>query len=77
MFATMSLPQVVTAGVLAPGATRLEPVVRGVGKAGPIQFRVNRLHANPAPALDKDNYVARLWAYLAVQVMSGDPVILL
>ncbi|XP_037800888.1 inter-alpha-trypsin inhibitor heavy chain H3-like [Penaeus monodon] len=59
--------EVVTAGVLAPGATRLEPVVRGVGKAGPIQFSVNRLHANPAPALDKDNYVARLWAYLAVQ----------
>ncbi|XP_063605893.1 inter-alpha-trypsin inhibitor heavy chain H6-like [Penaeus indicus] len=59
--------EVVTAGVLAPGVTHLEPVVRGVGKAGPIQFRVNRLHANPAPVLDKDNYVARLWAYLAVQ----------
>ncbi|XP_063601602.1 inter-alpha-trypsin inhibitor heavy chain H3-like [Penaeus indicus] len=59
--------EVVTAGVLAPGATHLEPVVQGVGKAGLIQFRVNRLHVNPAPALDKDNYVARLWAYLAVQ----------
>ncbi|XP_042863431.1 inter-alpha-trypsin inhibitor heavy chain H3-like isoform X1 [Penaeus japonicus] len=59
--------EVVTAGVLKPGVTHLQPTVRGVSRDGPIQFQVNRLHTAPAPDLEKDNYVARLWAYLAVQ----------
>lgn len=64
--------QVVIAGVLAEGATHVEALVKGAGIAGPITFRVDRLHVAPATLLEEDNFIARLWAYLAVQVMSGD-----
>ncbi|ROT75568.1 inter-alpha-trypsin inhibitor heavy chain H3 [Penaeus vannamei] len=64
--------EVVIAGVLAEGATHVEALVKGAGIAGPITFRVDRLHVAPATLLEEDNFIARLWAYLAVQVMSGD-----
>lgn len=59
--------EVVIAGVLAEGATHVEALVKGAGIAGPITFRVDRLHVAPATLLEEDNFIARLWAYLAVQ----------
>ncbi|XP_069974936.1 inter-alpha-trypsin inhibitor heavy chain H5 [Penaeus vannamei] len=58
--------EVVLAGQLAEGATEVRPIITGQGRSGPMQFRVSRV-SKPVEEPERDNYVERLWAYLAVQ----------
>ncbi|XP_045621028.2 inter-alpha-trypsin inhibitor heavy chain H3 isoform X2 [Procambarus clarkii] len=58
--------EVVVAGQLAEEATEVHPIVAGHSKTGPVQFRVSRI-STPEPPSMRNNYVERLWAYLAVQ----------
>ncbi|KAG7162198.1 Inter-alpha-trypsin inhibitor heavy chain H3-like [Homarus americanus] len=60
--------ELVFAGLLRPGATGVNPIVSGVGRDGPYQFPVTRLDSRqPFHTSLRENFTARLWAYLIVQ----------
>lgn len=60
--------ELVLAGKLIPGATFVHPVVSGIGKDGPQQLPVTRSDSrDPFNNSVKDNFIARLWAYLMLQ----------
>lgn len=60
--------EIVVAGRLRPGVTRVRPSVRARGRDGPHQLPATRLDSrDPFYASLKENYVARMWAHLMLQ----------
>lgn len=60
--------EIVVAGRLRPGVTRVRPSVRARGRDGPHQLPATRLDSrDPFYASLSENYIARMWAYLMLQ----------
>ncbi|KAG0718804.1 Inter-alpha-trypsin inhibitor heavy chain H3 [Chionoecetes opilio] len=60
--------EIVVSGKLRPGVNRVRPVVSASSKEGPYQLPTSRLDSrDPFFASLRDNYIARMWAYLMLQ----------
>lgn len=60
--------EIVVTGRLRPGVNRVRPAVSARGRDGPHQLPATRMDSrDPFFASLRDNYIARMWAYLMLQ----------